>query len=147
MKDLRPIEIQVAELNEEQKDNIVKLYKKQFNWTIVAMIVFLIAVVFFIGFRVVAADAADEHERIETSIALNEVTNTYNFELYEESMDALNRQYDFKQYSHLSLIIGGGVSIVFSGTALAIVGSGKKKMPYYSEKKYRYIKKMRKMAR
>ena len=147
MKDLRPIEIQVAELNEEQKDNIVKLYKKQFNWTIVAMIVLIIAVGFFIGFRVVSAEAADEHEKIETSIALNEDSNTYNFELFEESMDALNRQYDFEQYSHLSLIIGGGVSLIFSGIALAIVSSGKKQMPYYSEKKYRYIKKMRKMAR
>lgn len=147
MKDLRPIEIQVAELNEEQKNNIVMLYKKQFKVLIIAMIVFAVALVAFIGFRISASIAKDDWDRIETSIALNEIDGSYNEELYDANYDAIDRYYDLLQYSNLSLMIGGGLTFVIACLSLLVISNGKKQVPYYSEKKYRYIKKMRKYAK
>lgn len=143
MKDLRPIEIQVAELNEEQKNNIVMLYKKQFKILIIAMIVFAVVIVAFIGFRIAASIAKDDWDRIETSITLSGMDGSYDMGLFDANYDAMNRYYDLLQYSNLSLMIGGGLALIIGCISLIVLSNGKKQFPYYSEKKYRYIKKTR----
>ncbi len=138
----KPIEQQVAELTLEQKSNMGKIYKKYIIWLIA---IFLVGVLVGIGISAEASinekRAKDKHDKIQTQIELNEATNKYDFSLFDESLEALDEYYDAKQRKNSALVTGSAIS--FFGV-LGVYFIFKKKYPYFSERKYAYLKKLEK---
>ena len=137
----KTIEQQIAELTPEQKNNMGKIYKK---YVLSLISIVLVGVILIIGIFAYASireeQAKDEHDKIQATIELNKSNNTYDFSLYDESMEAIDEYYNIKQLKPLSLVIGGIVTMI--GVVIVYV-IFKKKYPYFSEKKYTYLKKMR----
>ncbi len=136
----KTIEEQIAELTPEQKNSMGKIYKK-LNISIIT--VFLICIVLIIGiffyFHNEEKRASDEHDRIQTTIDINSSNYKYDFSLYDDSDEALDRVYDMQEAQYLTIIIGCLVGILAIGMILVVF---KTKYPYYSEKKYKYLKKL-----
>ena len=135
-------EQQIAALTPEQKRSMGTIYKKY----IVTLLLIALAGVFiiaglFVGATIREGNAKVRYDAIQTQIELNEMTNTYDASLFDESSEALDEYYDMKQQKNLSLVIGSGVVVV---GVLVTYGIFKKKYPYFSEKKYTYLKKQNK---
>ncbi|MBO5870634.1 MAG: hypothetical protein J6Q89_07795 [Clostridia bacterium] len=139
------LEQRVAELTPEQKSNMGKIYK---NYIISLLSVILVGVLLTIGLflegSIKEERAKDEYDKIQTMIELNETNNKYDFSLFDESLEALDEFYDMKQKKNLSFVIGSGVT--FFGV-LAVYFIFKIKYPYFSEKKYTYLKKLEKNSK
>ena len=106
------------------------------------MVGVLVAVGMFVEARIRERRAKDEHDKIQTMIALNEKNNKYDFSLFDESSDALHEYYDAKRDKSSALVKGSVIS--FFGV-LAVIIVFKKKYPFFSEKKYTYLKKAQKL--
>lgn len=136
------IEQQIAELTPEQRNAMGNIYKK---YVISLIVVFLLGVLAAVGMFVEASiregQANDELDKIQTMIALNEITNKYDFSLFDESSEALDEYYDAKHDKNWAPAKGSAVS--FFGVLIVII-IFKKKYPYFSEKKYTYLKKAQK---
>ena len=142
MKDTRKLQEQIAEMTEEQKNNMGKIYKK---YVLSIVLVFCVGILIALGLFAEASireeKAKEKHNRIQAQIELNEQTNEYDFSLFDESSNALDEYYDMKQQKNLSLVIGSGIA--FFGVLITYF-IFKRKYPYFSEKKYNYLKKMEK---
>ncbi len=138
------IEQQIAELTPEQKNNMGKIYKR---YIICLISVFLIGVLVGIGIFAKASinekKAKDEHDGLQTKIELSEITHKYDTSLFDESSEALDEYYDAKLLKSSALAIGSAISLI---GILVVFIAFKKKYPYFSEKKYSYLKKMEKNA-
>lgn len=136
------IEQQVAELTPEQRNRMGTVYKKYLiTLLLVALAGVLVTIGLFVEANIRETIAHNRHEALQAEIELNEMTNTYNAALFDESQEALDEYYDSKQQKGLSLMIGSGVML---GGLVITYGIFKKKYPYFSEKKYAYLKKMTK---
>jgi hypothetical protein len=138
------IEQQIAELTPEQRNNMGKIYKKLILSLIAVVLVgVLVGVGLFVEASIRLEKAEEKHDRISTKIELNTASNSYDFSLYDEQKEALNEYYDIKQERPVSLVIGTGISFI-GVVAVGLVF--KAKYPYFSEKKYSYLKKMQNNA-
>ena len=117
-------------------------YKK---YVLSIVLVFCVGILIALGLFAEASireeKAKEKHNRIQAQIELNEQTNEYDFSLFDESSNALDEYYDMKQQKNLSLVIGSGIA--FFGVLITYF-IFKRKYPYFSEKKYNYLKKMEK---
>ena len=142
MKETRTLQEQIAEMTEEQKNNMGKIYKK---YVLSIVVVFCVGILIALGLFAEASireeKAKEKHDRIQAQIESNEQMNEYDFSLFDESSNALDEYYDMKQQKNLSLVIGSGIA--FFGVLITYF-IFKRKYPYFSEKKYNYLKKMEK---
>ena len=138
------IEQQIAELTPEQKNNMGKIYKRLIVSLVAVVLVGVLAGVgMFVEASIREEKAKEKHERITTKIELNAADNTYDFSLFDEQKEALNEYYDIKESKTSTLVIGSGISFL----GVVVVGLVfKVKYPYFSEKKYSYLKKMQNNA-
>lgn len=135
----KPIEQQVAELTIEQRNSLKEIYKKfTMSAIIVWVIAFLVGAGLFANFTVKAEEAKDRRDSIQTQIDLNETTFTLNFDLYDELHEAEDEYYDMQGKKPLAFFALGGILLIGIGT---VCGIFKSKYPYFSEKKYSYLKK------
>lgn len=138
------IEQQVAELTPEQKNNLLKAWKKYVKISIAIVVLMFIALIgMYVEAGIRVEEANDKYERIQTQIALNEYNGGYDSSLYSARYDAWDELYDAKQDQNRAFIICGGAGFV---AALVTLFVFKKKYPHFSEKKCRYLKKMEKKA-
>ncbi len=136
------LEQQIAELTPEQKNNMGKIYKKYIIFLISILLVgVLVGIGIFAEASINEKKAKDKHDKIQTLIELNETTNKYDFSLFDEDLEALDEYYDAKLRKNSALVIGS--AIAFFGV-LGVYFTFKKKYPYFSEKKYTYLKKLEK---
>ena len=138
-----PIEQQIAELTPEQKNAMGKIYKKYAISIIAVLLLCVIAiVVLYAQASTKEEQAKEEYDIIQTKIALYEQAKRYDLSLYDESMKALDEYHDAQQAKYFVLV---AVSVVGILGILAVMFIFKKKYPYFSEKKYAYLKKIQKM--
>ena len=134
------VEQQVAELTAEQKSNMGKIYKKYIlSVVLVALAGVLIAIGLFVEAGIKEEKAKDKYDGIQIQQELNELTNEYDFSLFDESIEALDAYHDAQRQKDTCLMIGSGVA--FFGV-LTVYFVFRKKYPYFSEKKYACLKKM-----
>ena len=129
----KPIEQQVAELTPEQKNNMGKIYKK-YSISIVSILL-----IFFILVIAMFAYASSKEKQAKTRADMILENNI--FSSYDEREELLEEYYDAKQLKPLTLIVGGGVSLAAIVVVCLII---QRKYPYFSEQKYKYLKKMEK---
>lgn len=134
MKDKRPIEVQVAELTEEQKQKIPKIFWMHLIITIVIIGAHLISGLFCV-INVEAAKA--ELRSIEARRATASLWESLS--LTKEWLAASDR-YDVAMQTLTTVGIGTAVAgiIAVLGVQLYIT----KKYPFYSEKKHFYLRKI-----
>lgn len=138
------IEQQIAELTPEQKANMGKLFKKYIAGIVVVCLVAILAAGgLFVETSLRLEKAEERYERISTEIELNAENNTYDLSLFDEKREALDEYYDIKEERLNSLYVG--CAIAFFGV-IVIEVIYRKKYPYFSEKKYAYLKKMQNNA-
>ena len=131
----KPIEQQVAELTPEQKSKMGKIYKGYLIATISVLLASVIAiVVLYSGASIRCEQAKEKYDRLEAQ-------SLYNINLFDERMEAMDAYYDAKIDKGVALMIGGGIGSV---CLLAVAIFVKVKYPYFSEKKYTYLKKQQK---
>ena len=142
MKD--SIENQVAQLTEEQKRNMGKIYKK---YTISLCSIFVITVItavfayFYFGAQ--AEKAADRYEAMKTQNELQQMQAemTGSFYVPPANTSTLVAYYDLLQDQGISIMVIGIIGLICEFAVYLIF---KKKYPYFSEKKYKYLKKQNK---
>lgn len=135
----RTIEQQIVELTFEQKNNLKEIYKKfAISVAIVWVIAFLVGAGLFVSFTVKAEEARDRKESIQAQIDLNKMSFNFNFDLYDELYEAEDEYYDMQGKKPLAFFALGGVLLIGFGIVLVTF---KSKYPYFSEKKYSYLKK------
>ncbi len=135
----KPIEQQIAELTYEQKNSLKDIYKKFLtSFIVVWVIAFLVGAGLFITFTVKAQEAKDRYDYLQTKIDLHAANYNWDFDLYDEKMDAFDEYYDMQEKKPLAFFAGGAVLAL--GLVL-VLGIFKSKYPYFSEKKYSYLKK------
>jgi len=142
MKKAKTLQEQIAELTEDQKNNMGKIYKK---YVISIAVILVISICTIVGLLVTGSireeKAKEKYDRIQTQIAMNERLNIHDFSLLDESSEASDAYYDIIEQKYLSIGIVAGVGFV---GLLIIYFIFKRKYPYFSEKKYAYLKKMKK---
>ncbi len=142
MKDTRILQEQIAEMTEEQKNNMGKIYKKYvISLVLVVFVGILIALGLFVEASISEEKAREKYDKIQAQIELNAQMNKYDFSLFDEKSEALDEYFDMNQQKNMSLGIGSGVA--FLGVLITYF-IFKRKYPYFSEKKYAYLKKMEK---
>lgn len=137
-----PIEQQIAELTPEQKGNMKKIYKRYLTAVIVTFVVsILVGLGIFMDARLKLTQAKDEYDRIDTKIALNQMSNIYDSSLYDQRYELMDECFELEDRKMFSPAIAGAMMLF---GALAIFVVFKVKYPYFSEKKYEYLKKLEK---
>ena len=135
----KPIEQQIAELTIEQRNSLPKIYKKYLiclGCIVLAGIIVLVSMFAVVSMKL--EKAQERYERLETQQALNEMNGTFDFALSDEKLEAMDEYYDMIPLKPLSLCVGGAIILI--GT-LALFLIFRLKYPYFSEKKYTYLKK------
>lgn len=133
MKDTRPIRVQVAELTEEQKQNIPTIYKYHLIFSLTIIGLFLLALLIS---HICVVSAQTKLNQLENELDTISVSERY--ALYEDWTSAID-QYDSTIHLRTMIsIIGGSILIVLALAAQFYIN---KKYPYYNEKKYFYLKK------
>ena len=140
----KTVEQQVAELTQEQKNNMGKIYK---NYVFSLISVVLVGVILIIGIFAYASiegeKAKDKYDAYQTSQEIREQTDKLQGKItvygIGEGMELLDEYHKMKLLKPLSLVIGGVVCMI---GVIAVYLIFKKKYPYFSEKKYTYLKKM-----
>ena len=134
MKDKRPIEVQVADLTEEQKREIPKIFRIHLIITILIVGVYLACLLLC---WMSAGSAKAEVESIEAKKATASLWESLG--LTREWLAAQDR-YDAAMHTFFMVSIGGAA--VLCVVALGVQFYLTKKYPYYSEKKHFYLRKM-----
>ena len=140
----KTVEQQVAELTQEQKNNMGKIYK---NYVFSLISVVLVGVILIIGIFAYASiegeKAKDRYDAYQTSQEIREQTDKLQgkFTVYGigEGMELLDEYYKFERLKPLALVIGGVVVMI---GVIIVYLVFKNKYPYFSEKKYKYLKKL-----
>lgn len=141
----KTIEQQIAELTSEQKNSMKKIYRK---YLISFFSVILVGVILIVGIYLYAAEPAKEakakYDELSEQIDIlsdddwNLDASREMFELMEKRGEYFDEYHDMKRLKSSSLGIGGGVGFI---GLLVVILIFKKKYPYFSEKKYLYMKK------
>lgn len=132
MKDTRPIEAQVAELTDEQKRTIPKIYKYHLIFSIVLIVALLAGLLIA---HVGVVNAQSDYDEIQAKISASPVGYLQYGAESRAAFDALDAAVNVRT---MFAIIGGIVTILLACGAQLLIS---KKYPYYSEKKYTYLKK------
>ena len=139
----KPIEQQVAELTPAQRNNLGKIFV---GYLVSLILLIAIGLGVGVGMFLYYDEAADEAEMkmdaIDLEIDLNNRLGIIDTDLYDEQEEYTDEYYDMKEMKSLSLIIAPGIAFV---GILVLVLVVKFKFPYFSEKKYNYVKKMEKL--
>ncbi len=138
MKDLRPIEEQISELTDKQKSNIPKVFAAQIS---IILIVFAVIICIFCFFAVSEEQCTDRYELLDVQSELNELNGSYDFSLYEEKMELLDKIDMLYKAKFISLIAGCIIGMVVILAVQIIINKG---FPYYSEQKLIYLLKTKK---
>ena len=129
----------MAELTYEQKSSLKDIYKKFLTSFIIVWVVsFLVGASLFVTYAVKAEEAKNEYNYIETQIVLGEANSNWNFDLYDKKYEAFEEYNDMNGKKPLAFFAAGAVLLIGFGLVLGIF---KVKYPYFSEKKYSYLKK------
>ena len=135
------IEQQVAALTPEQRANMKPIYRKYFSASI---LVLLLAVVLgVVSFLLISKAADDAKARLDELDRLTDENPSYILECIDEKLDCIDRYYDMKSLKPMALGVFGIVCIL---GAIVIYFVFKRKYPYFSEKKYAFIKKQEKLT-
>ncbi len=135
MKDTRPIEIQVAELTDEQKMNIKKTYTTQ---TVISCVFLVCAAVSLIACGMWCMLAYS---------ALGLAADDYFHGSFADDNHSELQDTYYQAQDNVDIAVYGSAAtlIVVNGSGVAVLAaymiSSKKKYPYYSEKAYKYLKK------
>lgn len=136
----KTIEQQVAELTPQQKNSIKDIYKKFIIVYVVVLVIgIIVSAASFMFVSMKLEQAQERYERLETQQAINEMNGTFDFALSDEKMEAIDEYYDLKPIRVFSLLTGPVVILIGTGVILVVF---KSKYPYFSEKKYTYLKKV-----
>lgn len=156
MKDKRPIQQQVAELTEEQKDNIVSAFKKSL-WSMIPLYVLFICAVILVNVWSGQATeaywaASDRQYEVRDMYADivqidGETLTLWNLDhpkvIEADSLaEAAEQKADALKAARIYVLIVGAVVLVGGNVILNLMVA--KKYPYYTEKRYYCIKKQRK---
>lgn len=130
------IEQQITELTPEQRNNMGKIYKK-YVISLVSLVIIgvLLSLVIFAAASIKEERAENRYDRYQTELAIN----PYDFSLMEASSDAFDEYMDIAENKYLSFVLGG--SFILLG-CFVVYFIFKIKYPYFSEKKYSYLKKI-----
>lgn len=134
MKDNRPIEMQVAELTPEQRKKLPKIYTTSVIAVVVPVIVLVLVVfgLFARGFEL-REEAVLHTEMIDMGV--------YDFTEYDEFYEKMDEADAMIE----TAFIVSGVGAVFLIVYVLIFNVAiYKRYPYYSEKRYFYLKKLKK---
>lgn len=138
MKDTRTMQEQVAELSYEQKLSIMKIRKCAVIFEAFLMVILVVALALTVFFHIQAADAKDEADRIDTMRKLDAINGKFSLNSFDEWEEAFDRYCDMQDAGMYTMLIGGVVLVLGGVGELVYI---KTKYPYYSDKKYKYIKK------
>ncbi len=133
----KPIEQQVAELTNEQRNSIKSIYKKAVIAEICCIIIgLIISACSFVFVAVKAEEAEDRYNKLDAQVSMN----PFDFDLRDEWLDAMDEYHTYEDKGIKILSIVPGLILAFVGiiASLCII---KAKYPYFSEKKYTYLKK------
>lgn len=136
------IEQQVAALTDEQKANMGRIYKRYVTTllSIVAAVV-IVAVAVFVCITLKIDEVQNKREALAISMQLDPLNS---LSLFDESSALLDQYYDLQQWKSYVLILAGVTALM---AVLIVFVIFKKKYPYFSEKKYTYLKKMNALPR
>ncbi len=135
----KSIEQQIAELTPEQKSNMGKIFKREIISIAAVLIGFIvIAGSIFAYASIKEKQAKVEYDTIQAQIEFNTTIHYHDLTFYDKSEELFDEYYDMKQLKTDSLMVGSGVSLA---AVLVICAIFKVKYPYFSEKKYKYLKK------
>lgn len=135
----KPIEQQIAELTHEQRNSIKGIYKKYIVVYVAVLVIgIIVSAVSFMFVSMKLEKAEERYERLAIQQEINEKNGTFDFELSDEKTEAMDEYYDLKPIRIFSLLTGPIVILIGTGV---IFGIFKSKYPYFSEKKYTYLKK------
>ena len=138
-KDTRPIEIQVAELTDEQKRNIPRIFYGHLALA-VALILMLLGVIAFFHFQ--TAEAYETYDIMEQQFDINMNTGKFTSpDFLDEKWDAYDRWERCLQAEFISAAAGGIILLV---VALLMQLLSNILFPYYSDKKFFYLSKIKK---
>ena len=134
MKDTRPIEMQVATLTPEQRAKIPKIFKTALVLCLVPLFIFLLTVIATYARVFELREEAELHsEMIDMGV--------YDFTAYDEYYDMLD-EVDKANETAFVVTVAGAISIIVYVLVVNLVIS--KRYPFYSEKRYYYLKKLKK---
>lgn len=132
MKDTRPIDIQVAELTPEHKRKIPKIYKAHLLFSFVLIGSLLVALLFAqIGVFAARSDLDAVQHKIHAGGSLGGIH-------YFAEETAAYEAYDSAIHTRMLVSIIGGISVLILALGAQVFIA--KKFPFYSEKKYTYLK-------
>ena len=136
MRDKRPIAEQVADMTEEQKNNVVKSFWIQIiAGILIALIALTPAIVFTVAMVTTTHEISEVHDDLAEAYSFSEILNLH------EKADKLEDKYnDLKKSRDMSIWIGIPTVIVICVVAEIVI---RIKMPYYGDKKALYIMKQR----
>lgn len=134
MKDTRPIDIQVAELTPEQKRKIPKIYKAHLLFSFILVGALLVALLFA---QIGVLNARSDLEAIQDKI--NSAVPEWTGIQYFAEETAAYEAYDSAIHVRMLISIIGGITVLILALGAQLFIS--KKYPFYSEKKYTYLKK------
>ncbi|MBR5239294.1 MAG: hypothetical protein IKW04_01795 [Clostridia bacterium] len=147
----KTLEEQIAELTPEQKSNMKTIYKKYFCCTTCICIIFVIIMI--AGFGYFSKEEQKAKAIYDYKVTTIELDNQFKEQLAEingemyigpNSYEVPEVAAAREKYQNMSLakfgtlVVGGAIGLV---STLAVFCIFKKKYPYFSEKKYKYLKK------
>lgn len=143
--DKRPIEQQVAELTPEQRNNMGKVFKTYVISLVSILLLFGIAVVALLTFsNAREKEAKEKYDEVQAIVDSFEQKGKYNPNAYEALELAMDNYYDIREGKALNLMVISIIALFLYLLAIIII---KKKYPYFSDKKYTYLKKLQKASR
>ena len=138
----KPIEQQVAELTPEQRGNLGKAFKLMIMLIIISLLIgILTGLVFYAENKEQEKIAKEKYDETQAKIDEASENNIFDLSLYDDNLEAMNEYYDKKNKTYRGVVYGG---IVASGCCFASAFYMNYKYPYFSEKKYFYLKKLEK---
>lgn len=134
MKDNRPIEMQVAELTPEQRKKLPKIYTTSIIFCVVSVLILAFALT-GIGVRIF-----ELREEAELHAELIDM-GVYDFTEYDEYYDKMDEADAMIETFFTVAAVGGAFMFALVLTFNVVIS---KRYPYYSEKRYFYLKKLKK---
>jgi len=138
------MEQQIASLTPEQRASMKPIYRR-YALCLVASIVLavVVTVVLFLIFRAELAKAEEEYDRLDRAVELEEQKQEMfggfiDLDLLAAHSDAMEHYFDCKGRTFVPFIIGG---FMLFALALVVMVVFKVKYPFFSEKRYGYLKK------
>ena len=135
----KPIEQQIAELTEEQKANLKPLYKKY--GIILLSILGICAILGTIGYLYTSSlvnEAEEKYNDLCYATELNADLGIIDLDLMDEHHEAMDAYFDLLPFTYAPIGAAGLLLII---GVLVTYFVFKKKYPYFTEKRYTYLKK------